>query len=224
MTWSLFIYFERLVIASGRTDLALVRPRLLTYIFIGLDAVAFAMLIIGRGFVDSDFFSGALKAGNYILLVGLLLEMLLLHVFTFFAIHFQIRLARCRPLATQNAETTKQLKRLCMLIWAAAQIIAGRDLSRLTTTALNSTGYMAKHEWAFFAFESVQVAQAMCFCFAWYFWLPTGYAPAPMEITSIAGSDQEARSVPPPPPLGASELPATTNSHEKVQVNGSESV
>lgn len=180
--------------ASGRADLCFGRPRLLTLIFVVLDGTSFLILIAGRGFVDSGFFDGAVKAGNYLILVGLLLQLVLMWIFTGFVATFHIRLCRSRSIDLQNAEELKKIKRLMGLVYAAAQIIGGRALFRLTTTAMDPTGYMAKHEWTFYAFEGAQMAQVILFCLAWYFYGPLDEGPTSLDTISLTRSNNGATS------------------------------
>lgn len=165
---SMYQYFERLANTSTMSHLCVLRPWLLTRLLTVGDGVAFAALIAGCGFVDSNFFQGAIKCGNYLIIVGLVLQMLLLWIFTGVAIAFHVRLVRKKSNTMHNPERTKRIKRLLSLVYAGAQIVAGRNMFRLTTTAMDPSGYMARHEWTFYVFDGAQIAQVMLFNLAWY--------------------------------------------------------
>ena len=181
ITVSIYQYFERLADKSAMSHLCVLRPWLLTRLLTVGDGVAFAALIAGCGFVDSNFFQGAIKCGNYLIIAGLVLQMLLLWIFTGVAIAFHIRLVRKKSNAMQSPEGMKRIKRLLGLVYAGAQIIAGRNMFRLTTTAMDPGGYMARHEWTFYVFDGAQIAQVMLINLAWYHY---GYS-----LTSMAPND-----------------------------------
>lgn len=178
---SIYQYFERLANKSAMSHLCVLRPWLLTRLLTIGDGVAFAALIAGCGFVDSNFFQGAIKCGNYLIIVGLVLQMLLLWIFTGVAIAFHIRLVRKKSNAMQSPERMKRIKRLLGLVYAGAQIVAGRNMFRLTTTAMDPSGYMARHEWTFYVFDGAQIAQVMLINLAWYHY---GHS-----VTSMATND-----------------------------------
>lgn len=178
---SMYQYFERLADASGMSHLCVLRPRLLTRLFISGDVLSFVALIAGSGFVDSNFFSGAIRCGNYLIIVGLVLQLLLLWIFTGVAIAFHIRLVRNSSHTTQDPDRMKKIRRLLSIIYAGAQILAGRNMFRLTTTAMDPSGYMARHEWTFYVFDGAQIAQVMLINLTWYH---CGYL-----VTSTATND-----------------------------------
>lgn len=183
---SIYHSLEALTIASGINHLCVLEPRLTTRLFLLGDGLAFAALIAGCGFVDSDFFQGAIRCGNYLIIAGLILQTLLLWVFTGFTVVFLVRLSRRKSYATQDQDRLKKVKKLLMLICTGAQIIAGRNMFRLTTTAMNPTGYMAEHEWTFYVFDGVQLAQVMIINLAWYHCRLDDLALIPRDASSLS--------------------------------------
>jgi hypothetical protein len=124
------MFMGRIILASGHTKACIIRPTWLTKIFLGGDILCFLVQAAGASMlVKADASQSTRDLGKYVVLVGLIIQVLVFGFFLIVAALFHLRAKRVE-------ETKGQLRMFhwqkhLFTLYAASGLITVRNLFRV---------------------------------------------------------------------------------------------
>jgi hypothetical protein len=107
------------------------------------------------------------RAGTYMVVAGLLIQMILLALFFATAIIFRRRLKK-EP-TTESVTTDKPWRRTLNMLYTVSTLIFVRSIFRVVEYAQGVDGYCLTHEWTLYALDAVPMFFA---CIVFWWWWP----------------------------------------------------
>jgi hypothetical protein len=96
---TIYMFMGRLVLASGHTKASIIRPTWLTKIFLGGDILCFLVQAAGASFlVKTDASQSTKNLGKYIILAGLVIQLIVFGFFLVVAAIFHLRAGKAERL------------------------------------------------------------------------------------------------------------------------------
>ncbi|KAF8605084.1 RTA1-domain-containing protein [Ceratobasidium sp. AG-I] len=150
-----YMIFGRMMAFVG-SEHGLIRPSIITKLFVGADVIAILTQAAGGSMLNGDDMS-TLKIGRIILISGLSVQVGTFAIFMAVAIAFDLKTRRLLG---------SQMNPLRPLIWAfyaSAILIIIRSIYRtiefslIDFSATEETGYVVTHEWLFYVFDSLLI-------------------------------------------------------------------
>ncbi|KAJ5398057.1 hypothetical protein N7509_006170 [Penicillium cosmopolitanum] len=168
-----YMFFGRLVVASGHPKLSLIRVNWETKIFVTGDILCFLVQAFGAVSLanlvnshDSDTAHKVDVAKN-VILAGLALQVILFLVFLVSSVIFHIRVSK-RHIA-KSVDPTLRLQLMIYSIYATGVLITGRNIYRLIEYKSGNGGYLQENEWPQYGLDVGLMAIYMVITFFWYF-------------------------------------------------------
>ncbi|KAG9099444.1 hypothetical protein FS749_001251 [Ceratobasidium sp. UAMH 11750] len=153
-----YMIFGRIMAYVG-SEHGLVRPTIITKLFVGADILTILTQAAGGSMLNGDNMS-SLRIGRLILIGGLAAQVGTFAIFMVLAVAFDIRTRR--PLGSDM----KVIHPLMWALYASGILIIIRSIyrtiefSQIHFTADDETGYVVDHEWLFYVFDSLLVLAA----------------------------------------------------------------
>ncbi|KAG8896232.1 hypothetical protein FRB99_008993 [Tulasnella sp. 403] len=137
----------------------------ITKIFVGADI--FAILTQAGGgamLAGADGDISQMKNAKYILLAGLILQVITFGIFMFIGIYFDVKTTRAPELQPYKDEM-RRLRKLWLAFYISSILITGRSIYRTAEFAEikftigddDPVGYALTHEWPMYAFDAVPI-------------------------------------------------------------------
>lgn len=148
----------RIICATGGEKYSLVRPSLLTWIFVTGDITG--LVIQGAGAVYMT--AGTLDDyynGSKVVIVGLAILVSSFGLFVIVALHFDIRMRRAPT--PEAALPTLNWRRYLMVRYGGCILIFIRSVFRLVEYAQGNAGWLIRHEWTFYVFDAMLMIVTM---------------------------------------------------------------
>ena len=159
---SVYMYLGRLIRKSGAEELSPIHTKWITKFFVMGDISCFVIQAIGGGTLSGAKSESALNTGKYIILSGLVVQIIIFLGFVAATSVFHSRLvAHAR---THKGTTTSQLR----LLYAISTLIMARNVFRLLEYALGQGGYLSRHEWCLYVFDALPMTIVMALAMSWY--------------------------------------------------------
>lgn len=149
---TIYMCLGRIVRATGGDKYTLVRPSLLTRIFVAGDILGLAIQGIGAGIMTAGTLDGYYK-GSKIVIAGLAVLVASFGLFVIVALHFDIHMRRSPTI--EAISTTLNWKRYLMVLYAGCTLIFIRSIFRLIEYSQGNAGWLIRHEWTFYVFDSM---------------------------------------------------------------------
>ncbi|KAI9150326.1 Protein RTA1 [Paramyrothecium foliicola] len=184
---SIYMTLGRIMRALGPEGEAcsIIKVKWLTTTFVVGDVFAFLVQASGAGYMAAG--SDA-KMGEWIVVGGLVIQILFFGLFVAASIIFDRRYSFCESSKTLIDSSFPWNKMLRML-YATSALILARSVFRIIEYIMGADAYLLKNEWTLYVFDSVLMAATMLIFFVYY----------PSQIKEYVGS-----------PGGESDLPART--------------
>lgn len=176
-----YLVLGKLALHLNRADYLWTTPQKATKLFIISEMVVFLVLAVGGAVTAATRNESTQKIGNKITLVGFIMELLSLSIFTVMSLHFlQKILSRDRELwqrgKNEGLKWSQDWKYLALALNVGCLFIIVRCIYRIAEKATGLDGFLATNENVFYLLDAFPVLQAAVFYIpAWpgrYFRLP----------------------------------------------------
>lgn len=151
---TIYMCLGRIIRLVRGEHLSPVKPRLVTRIFVGGDILAFLIQGGASGLMVMGTTRPILaKLGNWMIVVGLILQLLSFSLFGLTAIVFHRRL-RATPTPASYHVDQSWIEKMWMLYGVSALIIV-RSVFRIVEFVMGNDGYLLGHEWTLYVFDTL---------------------------------------------------------------------
>ncbi|PSN61798.1 RTA1 like protein [Corynespora cassiicola Philippines] len=173
---SIYMCLSRIIRSVRAENLSLIKPRKLTATFVTGDILSF---VVQGGAAGLMVTGKNAKLGEGIVIAGLMIQIIMFGFFAATAVIFQSRITRSpTPEAYNPSIPWKKSLRMLFIVSALIMI---RSLFRVVEYAMGNDGYLLKHEWTMYIFDSVLMFGVMV---VYYLWYPTYIANKQIEPES----------------------------------------
>lgn len=163
---SIYMSLGRLIRAVHREDLSIIRPTLVTKIFVAGDIVSFLAQSAG-GSMQSQKNPDAVKTGANIVTAGLAIQLLYFGFFIFVAFIFHLRTHRVG--LSPEVHQAVGWKKNASILYLGSFLILIRSIYRTIEYAGGKDGYLMEHEAYFYIFDAALMTIVVA---AYTFFLP----------------------------------------------------
>jgi hypothetical protein len=127
------MFLGRIIRSTGHVKASMIRPKLLTYIFVTGDIVCFFLQLIGAAIMGNATSKSTMDLANTIVLVGLAAQILIFCIFLLVGIKFHTRLRKAhRTLVVGGVNWERYL----FWLYGVSALITFRNLFRVIEYAL----------------------------------------------------------------------------------------
>ncbi|MCJ1442885.1 MAG: hypothetical protein MMC23_003382 [Stictis urceolatum] len=155
---TIYMSLGRIVRATGGEAYCIIRPKWLTSIFVACDISGLAIQGIGAGVMTA----GTLEdyhMGEKIVIAGLALLVAAFGLFVVLAVVYDMRMKRA---PTVESKATKlDWRRDLRALYVASALIFARSVVRLVEFSQGNDGWLLRHEWTLFVFDSIPMWAVM---------------------------------------------------------------
>lgn len=160
---TIYMILGRIIRAARGEECSLIRVSRLTKIFVWGDVVSF--LVQGNG-ASLMSISSLASMGQWIVIGGLAIQILMFGYFILAAVTFQYRYER-RSSKSLNLPWTGWKESLYM-IYGVSALIMVRSVFRVLEFVLGTDGYPMSHEWTLYVFDTILMAGVMALLLVYY--------------------------------------------------------
>ncbi|KAH8169363.1 RTA1 like protein [Sarocladium implicatum] len=196
---TLYMSYTRVVRAVDGEACSLISSHWSTRVFLIADITCINVQGSGAGLLPSDS-SSAAKAGQYILVGGLILHVLVFVCFIVLCTTFHLRYRAWQQ--TSGQSTTVPWKQTLKMLYATSIIITVRNIFRAVEYIEGREGYLMSNEWPLFVLDFGPMIAVLV---AFYIWYPGSLGALKgqsMELTSQTESMTEPINPPKERPQG----------------------
>ncbi|ETS79831.1 hypothetical protein PFICI_07360 [Pestalotiopsis fici W106-1] len=160
---TIYMILGRIIRAAHGEDCSLVRVSRLTKIFVWGDVISFLVQGNGASFMAIDKLA---SMGQWIVIGGLALQIIMFGYFGITAITFQYRYDRRSSKSSGHSWTGW---RECLyMIYGVSALIMVRSVFRVLEFVLGTDGYPMSHEWTLYVFDTILMAGVMALLLIYY--------------------------------------------------------
>ncbi|KAH6633306.1 Rta1 protein [Boeremia exigua] len=175
---SIYMCLSRIIRGVHGDRYSLVKPSRLTKTFVAGDVLSF---IVQGGSAGLMVTGNNQKTGEGMVIGGLMIQIIMFGIFAATAVVFQKRIQR-NPTPESRSSALPWQKSMRMLYIVSALIMV-RSIFRVAEYAMGNDGYLLKHEWTLYIFDSTLMFAVMVVYFIWY---PTWVTPDKLESQSYS--------------------------------------
>ncbi|KAG4431909.1 hypothetical protein IFR05_012608 [Cadophora sp. M221] len=163
---SVYMILGRIIRATSGEAYSIVRVNWLTKIFVGSDALCFAIQGVGGGMITSADNKDDKHKGEMIILAGLIIQMA---IFGFFLAVAKVFHSRLRAAPTGKSRNIRfKWERFMNLLYTASILITLRNFFRVLEYAMGEDSYLLANEWPIYAFDALPMAVCLVVCTGCY--------------------------------------------------------
>lgn len=162
---TLYMSYTRVVRALGREDCSLISARWSTRIFLIADITCINVQGGGAGLLPSDTPATA-EAGQYILVGGLVLHIVIFGLFLILCGTFHLRYKAW--LRSGGLETYVPWRASLRMLYATSVIVMARNVFRAIEYVMGKEGYLMQNEWPIYVFDFGPMMLVMIAVFIWH--------------------------------------------------------
>ncbi|KAH6896528.1 RTA1 like protein-domain-containing protein [Thelonectria olida] len=160
---SVYMVLGRLIRSLGAERHSIVPIRWLTKIFVCGDVVSFLVQGTGGGIMTT---ADSTKTGEYIILGGLFVQII---IFALFGITAAIFHSRMRQWPTgPSLETSASWEAMMVMLYTVSVLIMVRSIFRVIEYAMGYNGFLLKNEWTLYVFDALPMFGVVA-VFCWWF-------------------------------------------------------
>lgn len=175
---SVYVFLGQLIGTSGNEGLSIISTKWTTKLFVGGDVTCFIIQAAGGGILSAAKSQTTIDVGNYVILAGLVLQIVVFILFILVAGIFHTRLQR------EPAVTGRQTGRKLILLYTTSVLITARNVYRVLEYGLGQDGYLIAHEWTLYVFDAGLMTLVMVVTLGWH-------AAARMPSSELVSTDPE---------------------------------
>ena len=157
---SIYMSLGRLITALDASRFSLIRPSILTKIYVLIDVLAFFSQLAGVG-VQASGDANLMAIGKKCILGGLIFQEVALVFFTYIAIRVQNKLSREPTDVSLGIGHVLKWRRFFAVMYVATVLLMVRNLIRLIEFAQGPLGTIASNEAFIYVFDAVPMALVM---------------------------------------------------------------
>ncbi|CAJ0544235.1 Ff.00g035150.m01.CDS01 [Fusarium sp. VM40] len=154
---SIYMELSRIIIAADGESHALIKKKWLTKIFVIGDVISF-FVQGGGGGIQSSGTKSSLDTGKYIIVGGLLVQILFFGCFIAVAVHFNLAMKR---VPTPRAQGDIPWRKHLMALFIGSALIMARSLFRIIEYLQGFSGYLLSHEVYLYIFDALLMLAVM---------------------------------------------------------------
>jgi len=182
---TIYMILGRTIRAGKGDNLCLIRPTWLTKLFVTGDVLCFSVQGVGGGILASATNDKAKSdLGKYVILSGLVLQIILFGLFVVIAIIFHRRLRRTPT--KDSHRSTIRWETMLHVLYGVSLLIMVRNVVRVIEYAGGREGYLLSHEWPLYVFDAILMALAMGILLWWF---PTLIRPRDVYLLDDLGTE-----------------------------------
>lgn len=181
---SIYMTLGRVIRSVHGEQFSIIRPTWLTRLFVLSDVVSFFAQASGGGFQASKNFNK--KTAEYIILGGLIVQILGFGLFATTALIWHLRMRQWRGAPT--AHGMGKWQNVMFMLYSVSILIMVRSVFRVVEYVMGTDGYLLRHEWTLYVFDATLMLLTVG-VFAWWYPGQLIYSPAPKEDEFDTGSD-----------------------------------
>lgn len=160
---SLYMVYSRIVRAVHGEAFSFISPRWTSVIFVVGDLICLNIQGNAAGLLADD---DLINAGRGIIIAGLLLQAVIFILFMLCCVLFHVRFRRHLP--RTNATTSAPWEASLNMLYATSTLVLARNIFRVFEYAMGKDGFIQKHEWTFYVFDSALMLLVMIGFYIWY--------------------------------------------------------
>ncbi|TPX13402.1 uncharacterized protein E0L32_006132 [Thyridium curvatum] len=157
---TLYMTLSRVILAVDGASCSIIRPRWLTAIFVTGDVVSFFIQGGGAGLLTQAKSQDDSKRGEYIIVGGLIFQILIFGVFCATALVFNMRFRRHHHSETYRH---KPWQSVLVMLYVTSLLIMARNVFRVVEYAMGHQGYLLSNEWPVYVFDGTLMFFTMAF-------------------------------------------------------------
>jgi hypothetical protein len=183
---TLYMSYTRIVRAVGREDCSLISARWSTRVFLWADITCINVQACGAGLLPSDT-PAAAKSGQYILVAGLILHIVVFMCFLLLcgAFHHRYR----AWLLVSGQRTDVPWKITLIMLYVCSVIVMARNVFRTAEYIMGREGYLMANEWPIYVLDFGPMVAVMV---AFYLWYPGNLVATGAEALELHSRDGSA--------------------------------
>ncbi|KAF2721407.1 RTA1-domain-containing protein [Polychaeton citri CBS 116435] len=162
---SIYMTLGRVIRGVGGEQRSIIRPNLLTRVFVLLDIASFLAQGAGSGFQSGKKFNK--NTAEYIVLGGLVIQILGFGLFAVTALVWHVRMRR-QPTHTIMGDDTEDWQSIMNMLYVVSILIMMRSVFRVIEYAGGADGYLSQHEWTLYVFDAALMLLTVG-VFAWWY-------------------------------------------------------
>ncbi len=175
---SIYMCLSRIIRGVRGDHHSLVRPSWLTKIFVTGDVLSFVVQGGAAGLMVSG---NNMKAGENMVIGGLMIQIIMFGLFALTAVLFQRRITK-NP-TPESSSSTLPWKKSMRMLYIVSALIMVRSIFRVVEYAMGNDGYLLKNEWTLYIFDALLMFAVMV---VYYFRYPTWITPDKLEPQAYA--------------------------------------
>jgi hypothetical protein len=175
---SIYMTLGRVIRSVHGERHSIIQPTQLTRLFVLIDIVSFFTQAAGGGLQASKNFNK--KTAEYIILGGLILQILGFGLFSATALIWHVRMKQS-PTGASTMGNTWSWQRIMAMLYAVSAFIMVRSVFRVIEYVMGTDGYLLRHEWSLYVFDAVLMLLTVG-VFAWWY-------PGQLIVPLVAGAD-----------------------------------
>lgn len=179
---SIYMVLGRIILAVHGESYSLIRPNILTKVFVAGDVASFCVQGGGGGIMAQG---GNASTGEKIIVGGLIIQIIMFGLFIITAALFQRRYQKYKVDAL--VYDTMGWKASMLMLYGVSALIMIRSIFRVIEFAAGQDGYFLKNEWTVYVFDSVLMLIVMIVFF--WFWPDNLKQTQDVQWTSANGTE-----------------------------------
>jgi hypothetical protein len=160
---TIYMILGRIIRAAHGEECSLIPVSRLTKMFVWGDVISFLVQGNGASFMAIDKLA---SMGQWIVIGGLAIQIVMFGYFGITAITFQYRYERCCSKSPCHAWTG--WRESLHMIYAVSALIMVRRVFRVLEFVLGTDGYPMSHEWTLYVFDTILMAGVMALLLIYY--------------------------------------------------------
>jgi hypothetical protein len=164
---TIYMCLGRIIRFVGTDHLSIVRPRLLTRVFVGGDVLSFLVQGGSTGLsvmAQTNPLMG--KLGNWMVIIGLAIQLVSFALFGLTAVLFHTRLRRFPT--PKSYQVDQSWIKVMYMLYGVSVLIIIRSIFRIVEYVMGTDGYPLTHEWTLYLFDTVPMLVASVLVFFKY--------------------------------------------------------
>lgn len=160
---SIYMCLSRIIRGVRGEHHSLIKPSRLTKTFVTGDILSFVVQGGAAGLMVSG---DNAKTGEGMVIGGLMIQVIMFGLFAITAVIFQRRMDYV-PTA-ESCSSALPWKKSMRMLYIVSALIMVRSIFRVAEYAMGNDGYLLKHEWTLYIFDSLLMWVVMVVYYIWY--------------------------------------------------------
>ncbi|KAF9700059.1 hypothetical protein EKO04_001575 [Ascochyta lentis] len=160
---SIYMCLSRIIRGVRGDQHSLIKPSRLTKTFVTGDVLSF---VVQGGAAGLMVTSNNVKTGEGMVIGGLMIQIIMFGLFAVTAIMFQKRIERSPT--PESCSSALPWQKSMRMLYIVSALIMVRSIFRVAEYAMGNAGYLLKHEWTLYIFDSTLMFVVTVVYFLWY--------------------------------------------------------